>query len=94
LAKGEVRKLKWPNERIVSGEEVLIRIKSDDEVIEVSNVLPLLPLRDVVVFPSIVIPLMVGRRGSVSAVDAAMSKDRIIFLVAQRRAETARPKEK
>ncbi len=72
----------------------MIRIKSDDEVIEVSNVLPLLPLRDVVVFPSIVIPLMVGRRGSVSAVDAAMSKDRIIFLVAQRRAETARPKEK
>lgn len=72
----------------------MIRIKNDDEVVEVSGTLPLLPLRDAVVFPSIVIPLMVGRRGSVSAVDAAMSKDRIIFLVAQRRAETARPKEK
>ena len=46
--------------------------------------LPLLPLRDVVVYPHIVIPLFVGREKSIEALEAAMSNDKHILLVAQR----------
>ncbi|MDD5029171.1 MAG: endopeptidase La [Rhodoferax sp.] len=48
--------------------------------------LPLLPLRDVVVFPHMVIPLFVGRPKSIKALDAAMVTDRRIMLVAQKAA--------
>lgn len=46
--------------------------------------LPVLPLRDVVVYPSMVIPLFVGREKSIRALDAAMEGDKQILLVAQR----------
>ena len=46
--------------------------------------LPLLPLRDVVVYPHMVIPLFVGREKSIAALEAAMSADKQILLVAQR----------
>ena len=48
--------------------------------------LPLLPLRDVVVFPHMVIPLFVGRPKSIKALEAAMESDRRVMLVAQRTA--------
>ena len=48
--------------------------------------LPLLPLRDVVVFPHMVIPLFVGRPKSIKALEAAMEAGRQIMLVAQRAA--------
>ena len=48
--------------------------------------LPLLPLRDVVVFPHMVIPLFVGRPKSIKALEAAMDADRRIMLVAQKAA--------
>ena len=48
--------------------------------------LPLLPLRDVVVFPHMVIPLFVGRPKSIKALEAAMGSDRRIMLVAQKAA--------
>ncbi len=70
----------------------MIKIRSDDETIEVNEVLPLLPLRDVVMFPGMVIPLMVGRRPSINALDHAMSEDRLVFLAAQKKAETAEPR--
>ena len=47
------------------------------------NSLPLLPLRDIVVFPGMVVPLFVGRDKSVAALEAAMEADKDIFLVAQ-----------
>ena len=47
------------------------------------SVLPLLPLRDLVVFPSLLIPLYVGRPRSISALEEAMAKDRKILLTAQ-----------
>ncbi len=53
---------------------------------------PLLPLRDVVVFPGMVIPLFVGREKSIGALDAAMKGDRLIVLVTQTDAKVAVPK--
>ena len=45
--------------------------------------LPLLPLRDIVVFPGMVVPLFVGREKSVAALEAAMEADKDVFLLAQ-----------
>ena len=53
--------------------------------------LPMLPLRDVVVFPHMVIPLFVGRPKSIKALEAAMSTDRRIMLVAQKTAAKDEP---
>ena len=54
--------------------------------------LPLLPLRDIVVFPSMVIPLFVGRDKSISALNEAMKKDKKIILVTQKNSEIDDPK--
>ncbi|MCF7980636.1 MAG: endopeptidase La [Pseudomonadales bacterium] len=59
-----------------------------------SQKIPLLPLRDVVVFPSMVIPLFVGRDKSITALEEAMETDKQILLVAQRNAAEDDPKEK
>ena len=53
--------------------------------------LPLLPLRDVVVFPHMVIPLFVGRPKSIKALETAMAADRQIMLVAQKAAAKDEP---
>ena len=53
--------------------------------------LPLLPLRDVVVFPHMVIPLFVGRPKSIKALEAAMEAGKSIMLVAQRNAAKDEP---
>jgi ATP-dependent Lon protease len=55
--------------------------------------LPLLPLRDIVVFPYMVIPLFVGRDKSIAALQEAMAGDKEIFLAAQRSAKTNDPAE-
>ena len=54
--------------------------------------LPLLPLRDVVVFPHMVIPLFVGRPKSIKELEAAMESGRQIMLVAQKAASKDEPK--
>ncbi|PIE42144.1 MAG: endopeptidase La [Gammaproteobacteria bacterium] len=53
----------------------------------------LIPLRDVVVFPGVVMPLFVGRPPSVAAVDSALSGDMKIVLVTQKQADVEQPKE-
>ncbi len=53
--------------------------------------LPLLPLRDIVVFPSMVIPLFVGRDKSISALNEVMKKDKKIILVTQKNSEIDDP---
>ena len=53
--------------------------------------LPVLPLRDVVVFPNMVIPLFVGREKSIVALDAAMNAGKEILLVAQKKADIDEP---
>ena len=52
---------------------------------------PLLPLRDVVVFPHMVVPLFVGREKSIQALEAAMEGSKEILLVAQKDASTDEP---
>ena len=53
---------------------------------------PLLPLRDIVVFPNMVIPLFVGRDKSISALNEVMKKDKKIVLVTQKNSEVDDPK--
>ena len=55
--------------------------------------LSVLPLRDVVVYPHMVVPLFVGREKSIRALDAAMSSNKQILLVAQKTADTEEPSE-
>src|SRR3954452_4545265 len=55
-----------------------------DEAIKIPDVLPVLPLKDTVVFPYIILPLSVGRDKSVLAVDRALAESRVIMLVAQK----------
>ncbi|MGV6817156.1 MAG: endopeptidase La [Thiotrichales bacterium] len=55
------------------------------------KVVPVLPLRDVVVYPHMVIPLFVGREKSINALDAAMSDNKQILLVAQKSADVDDP---
>ena len=59
---------------------------------EVKIKLPLLPLRDIVVFPSMVIPLFVGRDKSISALNEVMKNDKKIILVTQKNSEIDDPK--
>jgi ATP-dependent Lon protease len=56
-----------------------------------ATVVPVLPLRDVVVYPHMVIPLFVGREKSIRALEAAMDDDKRILLVAQKSAEVDDP---
>jgi len=50
---------------------------------EHKKIYPLLPLRDIVVFPHMVVPLFVGRDRSIAALEASLSFDRLIFLSSQ-----------
>jgi len=59
--------------------------------IEIPNILPVVPLRDIVVFPYMVTPLLVGREFSIKAIDEALSKDRMIFAVSQKNFEENEP---
>lgn len=58
---------------------------------EPMQIVPVLPLRDVVVYPHMVIPLFVGREKSIKALDAAMSDNKKILLVAQKSADLDEP---
>jgi ATP-dependent Lon protease len=64
-----------------------------EEAIKIPDVLPVLPLKDTVVFPYIILPLSVGRDKSVLAVDRALAESRVIMLVAQRDAANDNPGE-
>jgi len=59
-----------------------------------SYIKPLLPLRDIVIFPSMVVPLFVGREKSISALQEAMKSDKSITLITQKNSETDDPSEK
>src|SRR5262245_29507165 len=54
---------------------------------------PLLPLRDIIVFPHMVVPLFVGRQKSIRALEEAMNKQKYVLLAAQKDAKTNEPNE-
>ncbi len=58
--------------------------KKEEEQLVIPDVLPLLPVRDVVIFPFMIVPLFVGRERSINAVDAALTKDRLVFTATQK----------
>jgi ATP-dependent Lon protease len=65
--------------------------EENDAVIDETSGVPVLPLRDVVVYPHMVIPLFVGREKSIIALDKAMTASKRILLVAQRRSDLDDP---
>ena len=65
--------------------------KNDDTPGGKVRKLPLLPLRDIIVFPHMVVPLFVGREKSIAALDEAMTGGREILLSAQKKAKTNEP---
>src|SRR5712691_8688421 len=65
--------------------------QKDPSQMEIPERLPLLPIRDIVVFPYMVLPLFVGREMSVKAIEAALAGNRTIMLAAQRSLEVENP---
>jgi ATP-dependent Lon protease len=66
----------------------------EKDLLSLPETLPLLPIRDIVVFPYMVIPLFVSREKSIKSLEEALSKDRLIFLVAQRKLSEEDPSSK
>ena len=56
----------------------------EKDLLSLPETLPLLPTRDIVIFPYMVLPLFVSRERSIKSLEEALSKDRLIFLVAQK----------
>ncbi len=69
-------------------------IKNDKDKKSARIKVPLLPLRDVIIFPHMVVPLFVGREKSINALEECVNKKIDLFLVAQRQATTVSPQEK
>jgi ATP-dependent Lon protease len=65
----------------------------DDKVVEVPETLPMLPVRDIVVFPYMILPLFVGREASIRSVEEALAKNRLIFLASQKEITEENPTE-
>jgi len=68
------------------------REPQDLQNIETPEQLPLLPVRDIVVFPYMVLPLFVGREMSIKAIEAALAGNRMIFLATQKALDVENPK--
>jgi ATP-dependent Lon protease len=68
-----------------------IQIEQTDEQVRLPDSLPVLPLRDIVIFPFMIVPLFVQRERSIRAVDQALAENRMIMLVAQRDLEKEEP---
>jgi len=66
--------------------------KTISKIVDTTIIYPVLPLRDVVVYPHMVIPLYVGREKSINALEAAMEEDKKILLIAQKNATEDDPK--
>ena len=66
-------------------------LRKDDEPLKIPSVLPVLPLRDIVIFPFMIVPLYVSRDRSIKAVDKALADNRMILLTAQKRQDDEDP---
>ena len=66
-------------------------LRKDEEPPKIPEVLPVLPLRDIVIFPFMIVPLYVSRERSIKAVDQALADNRMILLAAQKRQDDEDP---
>ncbi len=74
----------------------MVKFFKNDNLIEIEHselILPLIPLRDIIVFPHMVVPLFVGREKSINALEYAMDNDKNILLASQKKAVTDDPSE-
>jgi len=60
------------------------KLEQGEDQLVIPDALPLLPIRDIVIFPFMIVPLFVGREKSVNAVDMALTKERLVFLATQK----------
>src|SRR5512140_96926 len=65
--------------------------RKDEEQPKIPDVLPVLPLRDIVIFPFMIVPLYVSREKSIKAVDQALAENRMILLAAQKKQDEDDP---
>src|SRR5882724_9998735 len=77
-------------ERTESG--TTIRTGTNGQLITIPHILPILPIRNIVVFPGTVMPLNVGRLKSKALLDEVMPDEKVIGVITQRNAETEDPK--
>src|SRR5580765_1972151 len=72
--------------------ELVKREQPPEQQVTIPDILPVLPLPDLVVFPYMIIPLFVNRERSTKAVDQALAENRMIMLVSQKTADVDEPK--
>jgi ATP-dependent Lon protease len=65
--------------------------RNEEPQLKIPETLPVLPLRDIVVFPFMIVPLFVSRDRSIKAVDQSLSENRLIFLLTQKDVEQEEP---
>jgi len=65
--------------------------KDETDAVKIPESLPVLPLRDIVIFPFMIVPLYVSRERSIKAVDQALADNRMILLAAQKRQDDEEP---
>ncbi len=68
-----------------------VQTENEEEVIHIPDILPVMAVKDVVLFPYVIVPLSVGREKSIQAVDQALAENRLILLVTQRDATVDDP---
>jgi ATP-dependent Lon protease len=73
-------------------DDLVTLLQDDEQVEDIPDKLPLLPVRDVVIFPDMVLPLYIGRDKSIQAVEEAMDKERMLFLATQKDQSIEEPK--
>ena len=83
---------KQNNQKILATKSWFCIIRNHLLIMNKKNI-PVLPLRDIVVFPYMVAPLFVGRKQSVNALNSVMTGDKKIFLLAQKNSEVDNPNE-
>src|SRR3990170_2800104 len=72
-------------------DKMLSFFKGGRELKKDKMIIPLIPLRDIIIFPYMVVPLFVGREKSIKALENAMAADKSILLAAQKKAKTEEP---
>src|SRR5918999_5659442 len=76
---------------ITEGFEAAVEGGGEEQQLQIPETLPVLPLRDIVIYPFMIVPLFVSREKSIRAVDEALGENRMILLVSQRDLDKEEP---